>query len=207
MVMPPVAENYSALMPTAPATAHEELRATVVEYAKVCEFLERYEALVERGKKRKKELEESVLPEIMEVKCLQSSASYPDGLKVVIKTDYYANIPSQSHIDKLKDADEAQRLQERLDEAMDWIKQNAPDVIKRKFEIMFSADEEDQKLADKFERDLAQRKRPLPVCRSATVHPQTLNALVRQLIDDGHQLPREKLGVYEKKVAKITLPR
>lgn len=199
-------EDYSEFLqdkPTNPAMA--KLRERIDEYDKVCQFLEKYEELVERGKKRKKQLEEEEITQILEVDCGQSMCQFADGVKVEVKTDYYANIPSQTHIEKLKDADEAARLQARLDEALAWLDDNHPDVVKRKFEIMFGR--EDQKLADKFERDLAQRKRPLPVIRGRTVHPQTLNALVRNLIEQNFQVPRDLLGVHEKKVAKITRPR
>lgn len=200
------AEDYSALVPSTPANAAmAKLRALVEEYQKVCEFLHKYEELVERGKKREKELREELIPQVCEVDCGQSMCGYPDGLKVEVKTDYYANIPAQSTIDKMKDPDEAARLQERLDTAMEWLEANAPTVIKRKFDITFGR--EDEAWAAKFERDLKQRKKPLNYQRSCTVHPQTLNALVRQLIDQDFQVPRETLGVYERKVAKITLPK
>lgn len=198
-------EDYTSVTPAQPTNAAmSKLTSTVEEYEKVCTFLAKYEDLVERGKKRKQQLEEDEIPQILEVECGMQMCCLPSGLRVEVKTDYYANIPAQSTIEKMKDREEAARLQERHDKAMEWIDQNAPHVAKRKFEVMFNRDE--QKLADKFERDLKQRKRPVNVVRGTTVHPQTLNALVRQLIDQNIQVPRDILGVHEKKVAKIKRP-
>lgn len=170
----------------------------------VVEVLAKYEDLVERGKKRLKQIDEDQLPEALD-KCNQDECVIKDlGIRVQIKEDTYANIPAQSTIESMRDPAEKSALQERLDQALTWLDANAPDVVKRKFDIQFGRTPEDVKLAAKFERDLAQRKHPLKVLRSATVHPQTLNKLVRDLLEEGHQVPRDILGVYTKRVAKVT---
>jgi hypothetical protein len=202
----PLEDDFSSLIPDAPSNAAmAKLRGLLDELWRVEEALEKYKAIVKRGEARLQALLEDEIPQVLEVECGQQSCGYPDGLKVQLKVDYYANIPSQSNIEKLKDPEAAAQLQERLDKAMEWLEANAPDIIKRKFEIAFGR--EDQKLADKFERDLAKRKKPVPCVRGNTVHPQTLNAFVRQRIEEHYQLPRDILGVHEKKVAKITRPR
>jgi len=196
--------DFGEMAPAPTNEAMAELTALVKEYETIAAWLEKNAQTVARGQKRLKDIIENAIPDVMQTKCGQEACTLPGGIKVQIKSDYFANIPAQSTIEKMKDEAEREVMQLRHDQAMSWIEENCPDIAKRKFEIMFSRDPEDQKLADKFERDLSKRKRPLPVLRSTTVHPQTLNATVRELIETGHQVPWDLLGVFEKKVAKIS---
>ncbi len=184
--------------------AMAKLQALVDERQTVVEALAKYKEIVKRGENRLKDLDEKIIPEQMDL-CGQMECRLTSGLRVKIEEDLYANIPAQGTIQSCKDDDEQQQLQERRDRAMQWIEENAPDVIKRSFEIQFGRSDEDQALANKFERDLKRRKNPLPVMRSETVAPMTLNKLVRDRRKENLPLPWELLGIYEKRVAKISL--
>lgn len=78
------------------------------------------------------------------------------------------------------------------------------DIIKRQFVISFGKDE--LAWADKFERDMAKRKKPLKVEKKETVAPQTLAKLVRDRDKEMRPFPPEQeklLGVFRKRIADV----
>lgn len=86
--------------------------------------------------------------------------------------------------------------------AFKWLEDNNNGgLIKRNIIIDFGKGEE--KWADKFERDCAQRKKPLNLKRKMAVNPQTLQAFVRQSLEEGVKIPMEILGVYRQRMAKV----
>lgn len=76
-------------------------------------------------------------------------------------------------------------------------------LIKRTFAIEFGKG--DETWANKFERDCAQRKRPLNIKRKKGVHPQTLQSFVRQQLDEGVDFPMDLFGVFRQRFAKVTV--
>ncbi len=87
--------------------------------------------------------------------------------------------------------------------ATKWLDENGfGSIVKREFVINFNKD--DEKWADKFERDLAQRKKPLNVKRKRSVHPQTLEAFVREQLGQGVKIPTDLFGIYRQRKSKIT---
>lgn len=180
-----------------------KLQELVDQRQHVATKLDEFKALVKRGEARLKDLDEREIPEQMDL-CGQMECRLVSGLRVKIEEDLYASIPAQGTIESCKDEDEQQRLQERRDRAYEWLEENAPDVIKRSFEIKFGRSEHDLELAAEFERELQERETPLPVLRSETVAPQTLNKLIRDRRAENLALPWELLGIHEKRVAKIT---
>lgn len=88
--------------------------------------------------------------------------------------------------------------------AFKWLEDNDNgNLIKRNFSIDFGKG--DEKWADKFQRDCAQRKKPLNIKRKKTVHPQSLLAFVRQQLADGVDFPLKTFGVYRQRMAKVKL--
>lgn len=88
--------------------------------------------------------------------------------------------------------------------AFDWLEEhNNGSLIKRTFQIEFGKG--DETWANKFERDCAQRVRPLNIKRKKGVHPQSLQAFVRQQLEAGVPIPMETFGVYRQRVAKVKL--
>lgn len=183
--------------------AMAKLQALVDARQNVSKRLDEFKALVKRGEARLKDLDEKEIPEQMDL-CGQMECRLVSGLRVKIEEDLYASIPAQGTIESCKDEDEQQRLQERRDRAYEWLRDNAPDTLKRTFEIKFGRSDEDRELADEFERELDERERPFPVLRSEKIEPQTLNKLVRDRRTENLALPWELLGIHEKRVAKIT---
>ncbi len=88
--------------------------------------------------------------------------------------------------------------------AFKWLEENNNGkLIKRTFAIEFGKEEE--KWADKFERDCAQRKKPLNIKRKKGVHPQTLQSFVRQQLDAGKHIPMDVFGVYRQRFTKVSV--
>ena len=77
-------------------------------------------------------------------------------------------------------------------------------LIKRLFSIEFGREEE--KWADKFERDCKQRKKQLHLKRKKFVHPQTLQAFIRGQLEEGVAVPLDIFGVFRQRFVKVALP-
>lgn len=86
--------------------------------------------------------------------------------------------------------------------AFKWLEEHDNgNLIKRTITIDFGKNED--KWADKFERDCAQRKKPLNLKRKKAVAPQTLCAFVRVQLDEGVAIPMDVFGVYRQRMAKV----
>lgn len=89
--------------------------------------------------------------------------------------------------------------------ACEWLDEHGHgELVKREFVIKFNRD--DEAWAKKFQRDLDKRKKPLAYNVKRTVHPQTLQAWVKEQLQAGVDLPRETFGVYVQKTAKVKRP-
>lgn len=132
------------------------------------------------------EVKERRIPAVMDELDLERFTTR-DGVDIKISEQIRGSIP------KAKEA-----------EAFNWLESNDnANLIKRTFTIQFGKDED--KWADKFERDLARRKKPLAVKREKKVSPQTLQAFVMGRLAEGHDFPMELFGVYRQRFAKVTV--
>jgi len=140
------------------------------------------------AKERLKNISEFDIPNLMEG--LKGSIELPDGRTVTIKEDIRCSLPSvktspEKHFAAIKILDDSDHAA----------------ILKRQFTIEFAKDED--KWADKFESDMAKRKKPLNVKRTKTVHPQTLKAFIKECMAKGVDFPMETFSVYRQRVAKI----
>ena len=93
-------------------------------------------------------------------------------------------------------------LNKHKEEALAYLEENdAGDLIKRTFTIQF--DRDDEAWAKKFERDLAQRKKPLNSKVERTVHANTLTSWVKARMAEGVDIPQETFGVFRQRFAKV----
>lgn len=103
---------------------------------------------------------------------------------------------------KLKETIRGSITKAKQEGAFKWLLENGHGaLIKRVFEIKFNKDEE--AWADKFQRDLAQRKKPVRAEIKRSVHPQTLAAFVAEELGKGKDIPMETLGVFQQKISDI----
>lgn len=133
------------------------------------------------------DISEKLIPEIMESLKL-GEISTEDGLKIIIKEKLRASIAQG---DPVKQA-----------EAFKWLEDHGHGhLIKREFKIEFGKDQ--TKWADKFERDLAKRKKPLNAKRKQSVHPGTLSALLAEELEKGVDVPLQTFNGFQQKYSKI----
>ncbi len=135
-----------------------------------------------------RDIAENRLPTLLdEAELGQSTITTPAGIIIKVGEIIRGSIPKPNEV-----------------EAFQWLEDNNNGaLIKRNFSIDFGKG--DDKWADKFQRDCAQRKRPLNIKRKKTVHPQSLQAFVRQRLTDGKPFPMDLFGVFRQRAAKVTM--
>lgn len=89
--------------------------------------------------------------------------------------------------------------------ACEWLDENGHgNIVKRQFVFNFNKDQED--LAQKFVEQIQEMKIPVAYDVKRTVHPQTLQSWVKEMMKEGVDIPKELFGVYHQKVAKVKRP-
>lgn len=150
------------------------------------EEVERLTNLLDIAKTNYRRVVEQEIPQIVDG--LNSTLNLPDGRKITIKEQVRCSIAG-----------------ERKYPALQWLNSNGHgNLIKRRFIIEFGKDQE--QWADEFEQKLTNYERPLNVKREANVHPQTLQAFVRERLREGDNVPIETFGVFRQRTAKIASP-
>lgn len=131
-----------------------------------------------------KRLSERVIPELMDA-AETTSHTTKDGIVIKMTEKIRGSIPK---------ATEAKAFQ--------WLKDNEhDDLIKREFKIQFNKDEE--AWAEKFTRDLNQRKKKLAYEVKRSVHPSTLASFVTGQLEAGEDFPMDIFGVFRQRASKI----
>lgn len=132
-------------------------------------------------------ISENQMPELMEEAGMEEFTTSDGLVRIQIKGVIRGSIPKATE-----------------EVAFKWLEEHGDgELIKRQFTIDFGKG--DDKWADKFERDLRQRKRPLNVRRKKAVHPQTLVAFVRERLEQGIPIPMNVFGVHRQRFSKVTV--
>ena len=162
--------------------------------SQIASFVEQYQRLSTRRDSVSSELDalddeikqiiERDIPTLLDTNGL-TTVTTTDGLKVVVEEKVMASIK------------EANRYQ-----AHAWLEETGNgDVIKTKLATEFGRGEIEfaREVAKRLEAELGRG-----VAVAETVHPQTLSALVRELLRNGEAVPQELLGVTRVRKAKIS---
>lgn len=166
-------------------TVAAELARSVDELVKLDEEIERTEGRLEMLKKRRRSIVEHEIPDVMG-RVGSNEIRLNNGYKVTVKDEVRASLPKD----------------ERRPLAFAWLEDSGNGgLIDRRFTIRFPREEE--AWADKFERDLAKRKRPLDVERTKDVHHQRLLGFLREQIRGGRSVPMELFGAFIQRIASI----
>lgn len=147
------------------------------------------EEALETAKNSLKLIAEVKFPALM-AQAEQTECTTRDGVKVKIKNTVRGSIPKNNP-----------------GPGLEWLEKHGhTNLIKRAFTILFGKD--DEAWAKKFAADLAKRKKPLNCKVERNVHPSTLQAFVREQLEEGaiDQEGMAALGVFEQKVAVIDYP-
>jgi hypothetical protein len=136
---------------------------------------------------RLKDVAERELPELMENLGLKTFET-KNGLKIDVDKKLFASI--------------AKGDLAKQEKALQWLEDHGHDrLIKREFKIKFGKDEE--KWANKFQGDLAKRKRPVHAEINKSVHSGTLSAFLADQIEQGVDVPMEIFSAIFKNTSKI----
>jgi hypothetical protein len=148
----------------------------------------RLEEELKAAQVRLRHLAEHELPGLMDTANMRDF-TLADGTKIEVREQLRGSIPKP-----------------REEEAFAWLEEhNSGNLIKREFVIDFDRDEE--KWAEKFKRDLEQRKKKVRAVIKRRVHPQTLVAYLRERLESGVEVPLDVFGVFRQRVAKVKLER
>lgn len=166
----------------------DNLLAQIAETAREVQqkerFVEELEERLDEEKAALRRLTESALPKLMEA-AETDKITTKDGIEIKIDENLRGSIPKANEED-----------------AFEWLEGHGQGkIIKRQFTIEFGKG--DEAWANKFEKDLGRRKKPLNVKRKKTVHPQTLLAMLREALANGEDIPLDTFGVFRQRVAKI----
>lgn len=158
------------------AVAQEQLEAE----AKVA----RIEEDLRKAQAELRDIAENRLPALMDA-AEQAKLTTKDGIEVQVSEKIRASIPEANK-----------------EKAFAWLEENNHGrLIKREFKIEFGKDEE--AWANKFERDLARRKRQLRVARKKAVNPMTLASFVKEQLSEGVAVPLDLLGAFRQRFTKV----
>lgn len=182
------AADYSAYAEPVSSDKLAQLAVLAAEQTKLEHDITQAKQEVAKMEQALATLSERTLPELMDELGMEEFSTNT-GLRVKIQEAIRASIPKT-----------------RLQEALDWLDQKGlGKIIKREFSVLFGKDEE--AWARKFARDLQQRKKALNVTESASVHNQTLCALVRERLKAGEEMPVDLFGIYRQRYSKIEVKR
>ncbi len=139
---------------------------------------------LEKANKALAVIQLKALPEFM-AECHLDFIRTPDGTEIEIVEKLHVQLA------KIRNA-----------EGITWLEDNNHGgSVKR--QIVISFNKEDEAWAKKFLRDCAQRKKPLNMVRTDSIHNQTLKKLVKGLLEQGVEVPLELFGVHRHKESNI----
>ena len=163
---------------TALAIAQRELEG---EIALAEDEVKRLETLHRR-------LAEVQIPELMQELGMEKF-TLSDGFEVGVKEKWRVSIP-----------------QKNMAECVAFLDANeASGLVKRKFEIVFTKEEE--KFARKFQRDCGQRKNALPMTETSKVESGTAKKWIINRMANGEAVDLSLFGAYRQRVAKVVAPK
>jgi len=144
------------------------------DYVKVEQEIADLEALIKLKKEVLRQVNETIVT-LMEERGVKS-IKMSDGNSVDIKPFYTGNIS-----------------EENKEAAFEWLrKEGYDDIIKNQVVIKFGRAEDDK--ADKLFSDLASKG--LDADRNVKVEPMTLKGFIREMIENGKDIPMDTFGVF-----------
>jgi hypothetical protein len=158
------------------------------------------------GKKLLKNILEVELPEVLAKNGFKPGDQFTyGGITVRLEKDVHANVPAKSSIEKERDDERRSELIARRDAALEILEEIAPALIKRKYEVSFERDAEEE--AKAFEQKLKAMENAPDFTTERTVHPATLSKFIKELTSDGTALTDRQewaFGRHTREVAKIS---
>ena len=158
-------------------TGLESVAELLREQLRLESVIENTEEQLKGYKEHLRKLSGEVIPSKMAELGMTSTTMY-DGSKVDVVEDIYVSIP--------KDA-------EKSTACYQWLTDNGlGDIIKNQVVLKFGRAEDEK--ADQIYSDLASKG--LDADRNIKVEPMTLKGFIREMIENGKDIPMETFGVY-----------
>lgn len=137
-------------------------------------------------------IEGTEIPDMMDA-CGVKELVLPSGEKLVVKPIVKASLPTQTSINNAKDENKKAELEHRLDQGLQWLRDNgAEELIKNTIIVEFSRGQDN--IAGDFEGKAAELG--LPAQRNTSVAHGTLSKFCADKIAKGEDVPHETLGIY-----------
>ena len=131
-------------------------------------------------------LSEVTIPELMEAMGMKEFVT-AEGIRVSIDNKIRVHIPKA-----------------RIPEAVNWLDENGyGKLVDREFVIKFGREDEDW--ANKFQRDLAQRKRPVDSTVKQSIHHARLNSWAKGVMEAGVILPENLFSQFNQRFTKVVV--
>lgn len=160
----------------------EQVEQVVDQLADAQQAMASLEGDFKDAKAHVKNLSETVLPDLMDQVGLKSLETRK-GLKVKVSENIRASIPHDKELD-----------------AFAWLEDNGhASVIKN--QIVITLNRGDDALADQIADYLDEQG--VLYERKRGVHPMTLGALIKELLEEGVPVPLEVFGAFHQRIAKI----
>lgn len=200
------AEDDFSSFETAPEVGDLKILNDMIKRAaEVQAGIKKLETRTEEGKALFKSIMEVELPQKMAACGFQvgDSVAY-GGIKVELKSDTYANVPSISAINDERDENKREVLIARREAGLSILEEKAPTLIKRKFDISIDKDRLDQ--VECVKNLLTEMEDPPDWCEGKTVHPATLGKWIKEVEASGKAFTEEEdwaFGRFKRKIAKI----
>lgn len=148
--------------------------------------IEKLESQLGEAKEKHRQVSQQLIPDKM-MELGLDSIKLSDGTKVAVSKFYSASITP-----------------ERMAAAHAWLRENGHgDLIKNTINCVLARGQDDR--ADKILKALT--KLGVAYERKSAVHPMTLKAFVREMIEGGSTLPLDLLGVHVGNITKLEPPK
>jgi hypothetical protein len=136
------------------------------------------ELQLKKAKDRLRTISETQVPEVMDRLQLETFKTQ-SGLVITVKEQIRASIPKA-----------------KLAQAISWLRANGHGRLIKRTMSVIPADEDQAKLLHK-------QLKGFEVSDIPKVHPQTLGAWARELLEDGVDFPMDLFGIHRQRVSKV----
>jgi SOS response regulatory protein OraA/RecX len=176
-------DDYDKFLDSPSPTALDDLHDAVSKMRDAAAEVMRLEAQLERAQSTFKHYQQHLVPELMDALRMKEFKR-DDGALVQVDTTYVGSLPKEP---------------EKRAEALAWLEQNGyGSLVKNKFVVEYGRSE--SAWADRLDDQL--KKLGVDAERTSDVHHKTLGALVRQLMEEGVEMP-EMFKATKLRVAKV----
>ena len=165
-------------------------------------------------KEQQRKIEEEQLPNLMDELGL-AEFKLQDGItRIDIKSFLKASLPSQTVILKTTDPEVRARLMERRTEGLEWLRDGQGKSL---IKDVVTIDIPSARSAKSAQRNAMERKvnavlkvaekMGLLADRSETVHTQSLTSYLKEMLEQGVDIPMDTFAVFEGRKARVSIPK